>query len=290
VRAIFSLPRRRYNSFQYCRELVRKRDHNNYLALLLLPQELRTFGMVSHAFNIELAQIQEQTTEVATAKGRLEFWRKSLQDTYQGYPPAHPVMISLALCLEKKMVSEKWFDRLISVRKQHVSDLPFMTLHDAEEYGDYAVSTLFYILLEQLQCANESSEHAASHLGKACSLVTLIRSVPYFIQKKKVFLPTELCFHHNVSHEDVFRNNNESGVRDVVYDTASQAFVHLEHVTNALPELPKYCRRVLLPRVACGVFLEHLRRVDFDVHSPHFNKKHWTIPLKLLIESIKSNR
>lgn len=290
VRPIFKQLHVRYNSYQYCHDLVRKRDHNNYLALLLLPAEMRTVGMVAHAFNIELAQIQQQTSEVATAKARLEFWRTSLEDTYRGYPPAHPVLISLALCLEKSMVSNKWFDRFINIRKQHLSDLPFMTLHDAEEYGEYTVSTLFYILLEQLQCNNASAEHAASHLGKACSLVTLIRSVPYFIQNKKVFLPTELCYHHSVSNEDVIRNNNTTGVREVIYDTASQAFIHLEHVHKALPDLPVDCRRLLLPRVSCDMFLEHLRQLDFDVYNSDLNRKQWMLPLKLFIAYLKTNR
>lgn len=284
---ICNLHTRLNSSFHYCRELVRKRDHNSYLSLLLLPKEQRPIAFAAHAFNIEIAQIQEHTSEVGTAKGRIEFWRRGLQDTYRGHPPAHPVLISLALCLERSFVSEKWFDRLISVRKQHLSDLPFMTLHDAEEYGEYSQSSLFYILLENLRCDDLSAEHAASHLGKACSLATLIRSVPFFIQKRKVFLPAELCHHHSVSHEDIVRQNNQEGVREVIYDTASQAFIHLEHVQKALPDISPPCQRIFLPYVPCGMFLEHLRHVDFDVYSSQFNRKQWTLPLKLWIAYLK---
>jgi len=280
----------RHNSFQYCRELVRKRDHNTYLALLLLPARERPIAFTAHAFNIELAQIQEQTSEIQIAKGRLEFWRKGLEDTYRGVPPKHPVLVSLALCLEQYMVSEKWFDRLISVRKQHMSDLPFMTLHDAEEYGEYCVSSLFYIQLENLDCADLSEQHAASHLGKACSLATLMRSVPYFIQKRKVFLPTELCHHHAVSHEDIIRQKNEDGVREIIYDVASQAHVHLDHAKKALPDLSPRCQRIFLPFVSCDMFLEHLRQLNFDVYNSSFNVKQWTLPWKLWVASLKMKK
>ena len=287
LKQTLSSTQRRFNSFQYCTNLVKKRDYQNYLALLLLPFEIRMMGVVVSAFNIELAQIQEQTSELLMARGRLEFWRKSLDDTFKGHPPAHPVTISLALCLEKVMVSKQWFDRLISIRTQYLNDLPFMTLHDAEEYGDYAVSSIFYILLEYLQCENGAAEHAASHLGKACSLVTLIRSVPHFIQQKKVFLPTELCFHHSVSHEDIIRNRNKDGVHEVIYDTASQAFIHLEHMLKILPDVPPNCKQIYLPSVICEIFLEHLRQIDFDVYNSKFNQKQWMLPFKLLMATVK---
>lgn len=269
-------------------DLVKKRDYHNYLALLLLPTELRTMGMVVNALNIELAQIQEQTSENELGKGRLEFWRKSLDNTFEGYPPKHPVTLCLASCLGQNMVSQHWFDRLLSIRKQYMNDLPFMTLHDVEEYGDYSVSTLFYILLDFASCDNTSAEHAASHLGKACSLVTLIRSVPYFIQHKRVILPTELCYHHSVSHEDVIRQKNTESVCEVIYDIASQAHIHLEHMKKLQPDIPKDCKNILLSSVACSLFLEHLRQIDFNVYDPKFNQKQWMLTLKLLITSFKN--
>ena len=36
------------------------------------------------------------------------------------------------------------------------------------------------------------SDHAASHLGKAEGIVTLLRATPYHAHNKKVFLPMEL--------------------------------------------------------------------------------------------------
>lgn len=35
---------------------------------------------------------------------------------------------------------------------------------------------------------------------------------------------------HGASQEDFIRNSREQNVRDVVYDIASQAHVHLQHV------------------------------------------------------------
>jgi len=36
------------------------------------------------------------------------------------------------------------------------------------------------------------ADHAASHIGKAQGLATLIRAVPYHARKDNVYLPTDL--------------------------------------------------------------------------------------------------
>lgn len=90
-----------------------------------------------------------------------------------------------------------------------------------------------------------------------------------------------------MSHEDVIRQKNREGVLEVIYDTASQAFVHLEHVQKSLPTLPPQCQRIFLPSVSCSMFLEHLRHVEFDIYSSKFNKKQWILPLKLWMASLK---
>lgn len=46
----------------------------------------------------------------------------------------------------------------------------------------------------------------------------------------KVFLFVRVSLQHGASQEDFIRGNREQNVRDVTYDIASQAHVHLQHV------------------------------------------------------------
>ena len=279
----------RNNNFNYCVDLVKKHDYENYLCLLLLPVEIRLVGMVIRAFNVELATIGDSTTELKTSRMRIDFWRKNLERTFDGHPPAHPVTVSLALCLQKQMLSKYWFHRLIDIRERYLNNTAFMSLTDAEEYGEYSVSPIFYLMLETLKINNATVNHAVSHLGKMCSLITLIRSVPYFIRRRQVILPAELCVKHSVSHEDIICNRNKEGVREVIYDTASQAHVHLEHFKKLESDIPKSCRRIFLPSVTCEFYLKHLQRINFNVYDPNFNRRHGMLPLKLFFASWKNS-
>jgi len=70
--------------------------------------------------------------------------------------------------------------------------------------------------------------------------------VPAELQRKALLLKwhiicdlgTRLCFclflQHGASQEDFIRGSREQNIRDVVYDIASQAHVHLQHVCTAL--------------------------------------------------------
>lgn len=49
-----------------------------------------------------------------------------------------------------------------------------------------------------------------------------------------MYFPTQ----HGVSQEDFLRKNQDKNVRDVIYDIASQAHLHLKHVSSLL--LPNY--------------------------------------------------
>ena len=44
-----------------------------------------------------------------------------------------------------------------------------------------------------------------------------------------------VCHQHGASQEDFIRGSREQNVRDVIYDIASQAHVHLEHVSIKAP-------------------------------------------------------
>lgn len=86
------------------------------------------------------------------------------------------------------------------------------------------------------------ADHAASHIGKAQGIVTCLRATPYHSSRRQVFLPMDVCVQHGVSQEDFLRRNQDKNVRDVVYDIASQAHLHLKHVSSlfaqSLRELP----------------------------------------------------
>ncbi len=57
-----------YSSSSYCLDLVRKRDHEHFLATLLLPKEIRPAALAIRAFNVELASVRDSVTDQVLKK------------------------------------------------------------------------------------------------------------------------------------------------------------------------------------------------------------------------------
>lgn len=58
---------------------------------------------------------------------------------------------------------------------------------------------LLYLQLAAVGVQNRDADHAASHLGKALGLTTLLRGTPFHASQRRSYLPIELCVQHNVS-------------------------------------------------------------------------------------------
>ncbi len=80
-------------SIDYCINLVKKRSHEQYLATLLLPENIRRVGFVIRAFNVEIATIRDQVTARHAGMGRMVFWRELIQNLFEHEKPVpnHPV-------------------------------------------------------------------------------------------------------------------------------------------------------------------------------------------------------
>lgn len=107
-----------------------------------------------------------------------------------------------------------------------------MDLESLEKYCDNTVSSLYYLLLEAQGTANVNADHAATHLGKAHGLVTLIRSVPYNARKRVILLPQNILLNNSVSSESVFQGRSSAGLRDAIFQVASCAKQHLQVVLD----------------------------------------------------------
>lgn len=73
----------------------RKHDFENYLCTLLLHKSIRRTGFAVRAFNIEIATIQDQISDMKIGEMRFKFWETSLTEIYRNKIPKHPVLIEL---------------------------------------------------------------------------------------------------------------------------------------------------------------------------------------------------
>ncbi|XP_069777937.1 NADH dehydrogenase (ubiquinone) complex I, assembly factor 6 isoform X2 [Narcine bancroftii] len=250
----------------YCMQLIRNRDYEGFLSSLLLPTEFRRSVFALRAFNVELAQVQDVVSQKTIGLMRIQFWRQLVDDVYADNPPHQPIAIELWKAVRKHKLTKRWFLRILDEREKNLNEKAYRNIQELEAYGENAQSSLIYLLLEVLGVRDIHADHAGSHIGKAQGIVTCLRATPYHSLRQKVYLPLDICLLHGVSQEDFIRGNSQKRVRDVVFDVASQAHVHLEHVI-------------------LDDYLNKIRKVDFDVFHPSLQKRNWMLPLYLKIHS-----
>ncbi|XP_050361470.1 NADH dehydrogenase (ubiquinone) complex I, assembly factor 6 isoform X1 [Nymphalis io] len=271
------------NSLEYCANIVRQHDYENYLATLLMTKALRSPAFVVRAFNAEIARVQDQTTDPQTAAMRLQFWHDAVNLIYQNQQscniPANPITQELyKVCISYK-IQRRYLERLISSRQSLLKTKYFRTMEDVEIYTENTVSTIYYLLLCIAGVTNVHADHAASHLGKAQGLANILRSVHVFNYHKTVSLPMDILMKHQVSQESVLRGNDNENMRNVIFEVASRANSHLEKARSI--EVPKITNQIFLPAIAIDKFLTKLQKVNFNVFDKRLLQGSPTLPLTL---------
>ncbi|XP_045416690.1 NADH dehydrogenase (ubiquinone) complex I, assembly factor 6 isoform X1 [Lemur catta] len=269
----------------YCLELLRKRDYEGYLCSLLLPAESRSSAFAVRAFNVELAQVKDSVSEKTIGLMRMQFWKKTVEDIYCNNPPHQPVAIELWKAVKRHNLTKRWLMKIIDEREKNLDDKPYRNIQELENYAENTQSSLLYLTLEILGIKDLHADHAASHIGKAQGIVTCLRAAPYHGSRRKVFLPMDICMLHGVSQEDVLRRNQDKNVRNVIYDIASQAHLHLEHARSFHKSVPVKALPAFLQTVSLEDYLKKIQRVDFDIFHPSLQQKNTLLPLSLYIQS-----
>jgi NADH dehydrogenase [ubiquinone] 1 alpha subcomplex assembly factor 6 len=235
-----------------------------------------------------LAQIKDLVSDSKLGLMRIQFWKDSLDKIYEGLPPHSPVAVELSKVVRSHRLTKRWLQRIIDARcDQITSDAPFESLIHVENFAESAYSAVNFLILEAAGVRNVHADHAASHIGKAQGITTLIRAVPYHARRRNVYLPMDLMIKHHLSQEDVIRGCREQKMKDLTYDMASEAHKHLIKADTLRKDLPSAARLALLPAVATRSFLKAVQRTDFDLFDTRLGLRNSWLPLTLLLSKFK---
>merc|ERR1712071_751726 len=267
--------------FLYCQELVRKYDYENFLASLLLPSGPREDVIAIRAFNVSVAQVQDQVSQGLIGQMRMKFWEDTLESMYHDAPPSQPVALQLHKAIKTNRLSKQWLQRLVSSREKNLNSKSFQSLSAVETYAENSVSPVLYLTLECLNVRNVHADHAASHIGRAQGLVTLLRAVPHNSQNNRVYVPIDLLVKHKVSQQALIRGTADKNVKDLVFDIASTANAHIEKARSLRGDVPASAKIALIPSVCTYSYLESLRRTDFNVFDGRLQQRNSLLPMQL---------
>ncbi|KAG6461910.1 hypothetical protein O3G_MSEX012934 [Manduca sexta] len=236
------------DTITYCANIVRQHDYENFLATLLMTKAIRSPALVLRAFNVEVARIQDQTSDAQTAAFRLQFWQDALKDIYKNDQklqnvPAHPIAQELFKVCSGYKLSRRHLERLITSRGSLLKSKYFRNMEDLERYAEDTVSCVYYLILGVAGVADVHADHAASHLGKAQGIANILRSIHVSNYHKMVSLPMDILMKYKISQENVLRAMDTEDMRNATFEIASRANSHLEKTKPTTMPYMKYMKK-----------------------------------------------
>jgi hypothetical protein len=263
------------SSSDYCFNLVKNHDFENYLIGLLVPKRDRRHFYAIHAFNVEMALIKSSTADNKNAaRLRCKWWLDFLSQVYDGGlnqgSYQHPVSQSLVETIQERSLSRRWLEYIVESRLQEILSPQVETLSDLEDLVEKSHSSLLYLTLEAVnpkQSYPQEIDYMASHVGVSFGLVTILRGTAFDLSQ----VNTSLCPSHSFpsvlqgqlkypnetmltkglpptfaktlarSMFDSQRGQGEplsadeqARFREVVFDTAAQAYGHLDRARSSV--------------------------------------------------------
>uniref|UniRef100_A0A2A4JKP6 15-cis-phytoene synthase n=2 Tax=Heliothis virescens TaxID=7102 RepID=A0A2A4JKP6_HELVI len=271
-------------SLSYCADIVKQHDYENFLATLLMTRSIRSPALVLRAFNVEVARIQDMTSDSQTAAFRLQFWHDAVrgifnkEQTLQNVP-ANPVAQELFKICCCYGLQRRHLEKLITSRSNLLKSKYFRSLEDVERYAEESVSSVYYLILKAAGIKDVHADHAASHLGKAQGIANILRSVRVSSHHKIVSLPMDVLTKYKLSQESVLRCLDNEQMRNATFEIASRANSHLEKARKI--NVPSLSKQIFLPAIAVHLYLAKLEKKNFNLFDQSLLNPSPTLPITL---------
>lgn len=248
-------------SIDFCYTRVRTLDYPGFYSTLYLPKPQRDAVIALRAFNIQTATIKDVISKPEIGEMRVIWWRDTIKKIYEKKEvPLDPVVQEVARAINSYKLTQTFFLKCLNARYKDLKVKQPESLEDVEEYCENTSSSLLYLTLEVMGVKNQNADHAASHIGKAIGMVTLLRGFSHHLRNRELYIPVELTVKHNISQEQIFRQEINDNVLEAVYEFANRAINHLEWGRSFMKKVPTKARPVFLSAAFADDFLYTLQK------------------------------
>lgn len=268
-----------------CGRLVRRYDHDRYLTCLFAKGAAREAMFAIFAFNLEVAKTREMVSQPVLGQIRLQWWRESIDEIYQGTPRRHEVVLPLAEAVARHGLSRPHFDRVLDAREADLTDEPPATLAALESYAEATAAPLLHLGLEALGVRAEPAFDAARDIGIAWALVGIARAIPFHARQKRILLPAELIAAAGVDRGDLLELRPHDGLSRAVLALSQTAWVHLNAARARRADVPAEALPALLSATLVESHLKVLAKAGQNPFDPKVQAGHPLRPTKLVMKA-----
>ncbi|KAF7299023.1 hypothetical protein MIND_00850600 [Mycena indigotica] len=279
----------------YCEDFVRKHDYDSFLIGKFWSGPLQQPYFAIKAFSTELAMIQDSVSNATIGAMRIQFWRDAVRDIFAAsslnpgsFPPRHPIALALHQATKAADLPAYYFKRIVDARDTELRSGTYQSSEGLVAHAESVASSVLYLLLALRGLGgSDTFAHAASHLGTAQTIATLVRGLPHHAANRQLPLPLDISARHGVKQEEVFRHGGDaSGIDGAVYDVAVLANDHLLTARDMFKEelggkVPALAMPVFLAGVPVTSFLERLEKCNFDAFNKSLALRDWRVSWRI---------
>jgi phytoene synthase len=251
-------------NYQHCEMLVRKQDHDRYLASLFAPAEHRDALFALYAFDVEIARIRDVARETLPGEIRTQGWHEALGGLRDGEAAAHPVAAALRETLTRYGFVADPLLELIEARTFDLYDEPMPTLADLQLYAIRTQSPVLAMGCGILGGGTPPPEQSTLDAAIAYAIGLILSGFGGHAARRQLFVPLEILERHQATAADIYAGRCSAALLAALADMRAIAREHLVAAQAKLAAAPARIRPALLPLALLGPTLRRMERRGYD--------------------------
>ncbi|WP_419901475.1 phytoene/squalene synthase family protein [Kiloniella sp.] len=277
------------SALSLCGQEVKSHDYDRYLTCLFAPEECRDALFALYAFNQEIAKTAEVVSEPLTGMIRLQWWRESIQGIYDHSPRKHMVVEALSEAVHQFSLKQSLLEKIIDSREFDLDEEVPTTLGSLENYVESTSSSLLAAAVEITASNQANNTHdVVKHMGLAWGILGLIRAIPFHAEKKRIYIPQELCSLHNLDLKQLFELQSSKALCDIIEVLTERLRSHLAKARSFRRDIPKRAQSPLLVGILADQYIKRLEDNKYDPFSPSLHKVTSSVSWRLMWANLRS--
>jgi phytoene synthase len=238
-------------------EITQGSKSNFALSFLFLPKAKRKGITDFYAFSRVVDDAVDEF-EGDEAKARIEFWRKEIDQCYEG-TPTHPVTQSLQKTIQRFQIPRKYLEGLVEGCEWDLTRHRYSTYEELYQYCYRVAGCIGVVCMKIFGLEGEEADKVGEELGVALQLTNILRDIVEDAGRDRIYIPQEDLHRYRLTETELIEGKQGPKLHTLLKLMADRAEVLYHRAFTRMKQLP---RRPLVAAWIMGqVYYEILQRI-----------------------------
>ncbi len=258
-------------SFQYCRDVARRRAKNFYYSFVLLSRAQRDAMCAIYAF---MRYCDDLSDEPGASRAAIERWRAALDQALAGNFDDHPVWPAFHHTVVTYRIPHEYFHEMIDGVESDLDPRRIATFDELYRYCYQVASVVGLTTIHIFGFESEEAKPLAEKCGVAFQLTNILRDVKEDAALGRIYLPAEDLAAHGLTETDLLEGTRSDRMRNLLRFEAQRARKYYAESAPLLGLVAKHSRRSLWALIEIySTLLNRIEQSGYDVFSRRISLK-----------------